>query len=52
MFDVVFALDRILDGLEFLEVNETLQFIPLGEAMDESRQILNAWRTRSFVTPT
>jgi hypothetical protein len=37
MLDIVFALDGITDVVEFLEVNQPLQAVLLGKAIDESR---------------
>ena len=36
MLDIVFALDRVLDGLESFEINEPLRPISFGKAFDES----------------
>src|SRR6266436_1780895 len=40
MFDVVLALDSVTDVVESLEIGQPLQAVLLGEAIDESRAML------------
>jgi hypothetical protein len=40
MFDIVFALDSVADVVKFSEVNQPLQAVLLGEAIDESGAML------------
>ena len=40
MLDIVFALDRVLDRCELLEVNQGLQSVLFREAFDETRAML------------
>ena len=40
MLDVVLALDGITDVVKFFEVNQPLQAVSLGEAIDESGAML------------
>ena len=37
MLDIVFVLDRIPDVIELLEIDQSLQTVSLGEAVDKSR---------------
>jgi len=37
MLDTVFALNGITDIIELLEIDQSLQSIPLGKSIDESR---------------
>src|ERR1700730_4180371 len=40
MLNVVLALDGVADDVEPFEIDQSLQSIPLGEAIDESRAML------------
>ena len=40
MFDIVLALDGVADVVESFEVHQSLQSLPLGESLDESRAML------------
>jgi hypothetical protein len=40
VLDIVFALKRITDVIEPLEINQSFQSVPFGEAIHESRAML------------
>ncbi|SHK02858.1 hypothetical protein SAMN05444159_2222 [Bradyrhizobium lablabi] len=42
MLDVVLALNGITDVIEFFEIDQSLQPVPLGEAIDESGAMFEA----------